>query len=111
MIIKLQEHADSLRYLIIENAKDVRYETFARFYTDNAEFDEAMVREQGSYKGTLRTETWLHNANKPRSTKDPVSLNFLRFVNADNAEVSVWFDGEAFVCNNDGKTIQRINCV
>jgi hypothetical protein len=36
-------------------------------------------------------------------------VNELSFLNEDGYLVNLIFDGEAFICNNEGKTVQRIH--
>lgn len=112
MLIKLQESADSLRYIIIDNARNIRYEVCARHYSDHKEFDEDEQREYKKYTGPLRTETrYQYTHDKPIPMSAPLARNLIRYESPQNAEVYLWFDGEAYICNDDGKTIQRVNSI
>lgn len=106
MIIKLQETANSLCYKIIDNASSIKYEIASRYYSGPQEFDEHMVHEQKE-TASSRIETRTYRENLPTANTSSIRLNFLRF-SKDGADILLWFDGEAFICNDDGKTIQRI---
>lgn len=112
MLIKLQEGANSLRYLVVENVKNVRYEIQTRYFANENEMAESEIREQTRAKSLRvdRMEVWYYRTNglpAPAPQTSGFSLNLLRF-EKDSVEYLVWFDGEAFICNDEGKTIQVV---
>lgn len=87
MIIKLQLHYGSANYIIFDNVTEVTY---------------SIGTESRPDINTLEIDQYYDKGGD--------ILNRISCL-VDGEEKNLWFDGEAFICNQDGKTIQRIQPV
>lgn len=87
MIIKMQLHYGSANYIIFDNASEVTYS----IGTEERPPQSCLEVDQFYYKGG-------HILNRISCLIDGEAKN-------------LWFDGEAYICNQDGKTIQKVSAV
>lgn len=89
MIIKLQLSYGNANYIIFDNCTEVTYSV-------------GKEEKQPLSENNLELDQFYYNGG-----------NVLNRISCliDGEEKNLWFDGEAFICNGDGKTIQRIQPV
>jgi len=98
MFIKLQAEKGSSTFHIFENVTDVKYNVHPQPVEIHPETKREIEPVNGGYF----------------CNDIPTDESKTRFLNKitgkiDNELFIFLFDGEAYICNNDGKTIQRIN--
>jgi hypothetical protein len=109
MLIKIQHHRMSRDWTIFENARNVKYsDQPVGFDTLESylEYEKAFLKSRAGANGFV-----FKNADN-KIVWNPGSsyfVNELSFLNEDGYLVNIIFDGEAFICNNEGKTVQRIH--
>lgn len=88
MIIKLQRSNQHSDYLILENISHINYFT--------------KPVDASLYKGAADESThWWYSGTTELLNKIECQR--------DGKDLTLLFDGEAFICNDDGKTVQRVN--
>lgn len=92
MIIKLQKEQGSKDYFIFENVKNVTYS------------NDLKAAPEAAF--TL-PDIFYYNSEPSLQKSSPRYLNNIE-CDYNGEHMRIWFDGEAFICNDDGKTIQRI---
>lgn len=87
MLIKLQKSAGSSEYTIFDN---VRIETYTNLPKPKPE------------------AAWEAPDLFYYESTNPYNLNYIECFDANLKHLRIWFDGEAYICNDDGKTIHKI---
>jgi hypothetical protein len=109
MLIKIQLHRMSRDWTIIEDAKNVKYSSYpVGFGTlkEYEEFEKALFVEQAS------ANAWVFKDADGRVVWNPGStyfVNELAFLNDHGCLENLIFDGEAYICTNEGRTVQKIH--
>jgi len=99
MFIKLQAEKGSSTFHIFENVTDVKYNVHPQSVPIHPDTKQE-IEQVGS--GYFCNDIPIDEESKTRY--------FNKISGKINNELFVFlFDGEAYICNNDGKTIQRIN--
>ena len=109
MLIKIQHHRMSRDWAIIEDAKNVNYSDHPIGFRTLEEYQkfEREYFEKHSHANTLifreesGTPVW--------NIKSTYFINELSFLNDQGCLEKLIFDGEAYICANDGKTVQKIH--
>ncbi len=115
MLIKLQKTRFSLEYMVIENARNVTYRDKPLFYYSEGDLLKGMQDFLGPRVGNCKVSCW-YQVEEDGSGHDGYQLEFasgyainqISFTNENGQPEEIRFDGEAFICNDDGKTIHRI---
>jgi hypothetical protein len=117
MLIKLQKTRFSPEYFIIENARNVSYRDEPLRFTSEDEvlssMQDFMARPE---TGTPSRLSCWYQMEEDGSGHEGYDLEFaegyavneISFVNSTGEWECIRFDGEAFICNDDGKTIHRL---
>ncbi|MGF7212646.1 hypothetical protein GGE65_007281 [Skermanella aerolata] len=109
MLIKIQEGRFSNAYQIIENARHVRYKALPEAFWSQVAFEEIFKAPvQGPGDLLLNTHEDIMVGKQFPERAACLSLNNVSFV-IDGQFQSIWFDGEAFICTDEGKTVQRLH--
>lgn len=118
MLIKLQKTRFSSEYFIIENARHVTYrETPLKFFSES-ELVGGMADFLNGADGLLyplRNSCW-YQMEEDGSGHEGFALEFqsgyaineISFVTDKSERETIRFDGEAFICSDEGKTVHRI---
>lgn len=91
MIIKLQRSRSSDAYIILEGVTNIEYNT-----------KPILAAERRSIESSEGdgADIWYSDFNS-------TYLNIIRYT-ANDTHINLLFDGEAYVCTDEGKTIQKI---
>lgn len=115
MLIKLQKTRFSPDYFIIENARNVSYrDKPIRYFAEDA-----LVWEMTKFVNSEATVTapkhtcWYQieeGSDLPYQVdfEHGYAVNELSFTTTQGEPEVIRFDGEAFICNDEGKTVHRI---
>ena len=108
MLMKIQHHRMSRDWTIIEGAKNVIYSDHPiRFGT--LEKDQKFEREYFEKNPHANTLIFREESGTPVwSSNGTYFVNELSFLNDQGYLEKLIFDGEAYICNNDGKTVQQL---
>jgi hypothetical protein len=109
MLIKIQHHRMSRDWTIIEDARNVKYSAHpVGFGTlkEYEEFERDFFAKHNSGNALVFKDSHGKVVWNPSST---YFINELSFLNDQGSLENVIFDGEAYICNNDGKTVQKIH--
>lgn len=109
MLIKIQHHRISRNWLIFEDVKHVKYSAQPTGF-DTLEAYEAF--ERGFYEKNRSGNELVFKDSHDKLVWNPGSvffINELSFLNEQGYREHFIFDGEAYICNNDGKTVQKID--
>jgi hypothetical protein len=109
MLIKIQHHRMSREWTIFENARTVKYTDHPVGFDTLESYKEyettfLIIRPGANdfvFKDAQNQIVW-----NPGSS---YFVNELSFLNEDGYLVNLIFDGEAYICNNEGKTIHRVH--
>ena len=109
MLIKIQHHRMSRDWTIFENARNVKYTDHPVGFDTlelYKEHEMAFIKTRPGandfvFKDAEGKLVWNRGSS--------YFVNELSFLNEDGYLVNIIFDGEAFICNNEGKTVQRIH--
>ena len=93
MILKIEEHSSDREYLLIDKIDRI-HKSGTIFYSGDDYFDIA--------------DTLIMDHTDKRDHSDQKSYILLRCRMNDNSIVTIAFDTVAYICNDNGKTIERI---
>src|SRR5947209_5490291 len=111
MLIKLQKTRFSSEYMVIENAKNVVYrDKPIMFFSEGAMLDSmTMFVNTGAAAGSPSHTCWYQTkADEPLyqgyelEFQDGYAINEISFDNESGDREVIRFDGEAFICNDEG---------
>jgi len=117
MLIKMQKTRFSYDYLIIDSVTDIVYSDKPLTFIGETEIVGHMQKFINSDDSTaLKRTAWYQLDADPNWDLHPdekkfpygYAINKIAFTNARDEREEILFDGEAFICNDDGKTIHRI---
>jgi hypothetical protein len=109
MLIKIQLHRMSRDWTIIEDAKNVKYSSHPLgFDTQKSyeEFEEDFFTKYNVGNALVFKDSHSKVVWNQSST---YFVNELAFLNEQGFLENLIFDGEAYICTNDGKTVQKIH--
>ena len=109
MLIKIQDHRMSRDWTIIEDAKNVKYSAHPVGFGSLKEYEEFerdffIRHNNGSalvFKDSQNKVVW--------NTGSTYFVNEISFLNDQGFLENLIFDGEAYICTNHGKTVQKIH--
>jgi len=124
MLIKIQTYRDSNDWEIIENVKDVKYSNEPYYFCDMESLDSRhshISEKEGLiiYKMHRRLRDLISESklniqvNLDDSPFDfeteSMKLNLIQFSieNPERQNYAVYFDGKAYLCNDEGRTIHK----
>ena len=116
MLIKIQSHFASNEWIVIENAKDVRYSPAPFHFTSAKELQASIIHLNGPRYIEWYTVTDIknvhegfHNLPQVDFKNFAVTLNLLQFTDVgQNLARAIWFDGAAYLCNDTGRTFHSM---
>lgn len=117
MLIKLQKTRFSREYMVIENARNLVYSDKPLMYYSEDELVAGMqkfVNEEATVSAPKHSCSYQMgddgSGHQGYSLEfaDGYAINSLSFDNDKGMREVIRFDGEAYICNDDGKTIHRI---
>ena len=109
MLMKIQHHRMSRDWTIFENARNVKYSDHPIGFDtleSHKEYEVAFLKSLPGANDFIFKDAGGKIVWNPGSS---YFVNELSFLNEDGDLVNLIFDGEAFICNNEGKTVQRIH--
>lgn len=95
MLIKVQKSNEETAFVIYENVSNVTYET-----QPQQPPQAARENPDGSYSD------WFWYSGNSGLVNG--RLNKISFVDKNNMSMTLWFDGEAYICTDTGHTVQKI---
>ncbi len=115
MLIKLQKTRFSREYMVIENARNVTYYDEPIYYSGEKTLFIAMQEFYNNATLGYRHSCWYQIENDGSGHEgyelefqNGYAINRICFDNNKGEREEMRFDGEAFICNDEGKTIHRI---
>lgn len=115
MLIKIQKFIGSNTFMVIEGAKEVEYEKEPHYFYNEKELSQYNERLPGLVVlllvGDSIKEELLPVKSASKESLFPsnvIRLNSLTYFDEDRNLIRIVFDGEAFICNDEGKTIHKI---
>lgn len=114
MLIKMQKTRVSDEYFIIEDVKGITYNSIPLYFYTDAELQNGMVafldapRQVNELRSCWYCTTGVLAAAAITKYEGGYKINRISFVNADGNPEAIMFDGEAYICNDEGRTIQKI---
>lgn len=110
MLIKVQKASNSLGYIIFEKLSNVVYEIYPRDFDTYADVYNESLQVPG-----MLTHIFLYDGPAPSKAKAQdsarIKVNLITYTDSEGRDSRIFFDGEAFICNDDGKTIQKVVAV
>ena len=109
MLIKIQTHRMSRDWLIFEHARNVKYSDHPVGFDALESYEEYELAFLKNHPGA---NDFVFKDAAGKIVWNPGSsyfVNELSFLNEDGYLVNLIFDGAAFICNKEGKTVQRIH--
>ena len=109
MLIKIQQHIMSVNWTIFENAKNVQYSLHPQGFgtlKEYEEFERDFLTKHSNANVMVYKEA---NGKKVWASGATYFVNQISFLNEQSYLENCIFDGEAYICNNDGKTVHRVH--
>lgn len=118
MMIKMQKMRHSSEYMIIDGVTDIEYLNKPIIVNSDSELSELMknfIADGKASDDSYANSVWYNHGlsdfelehNCENNWNDGYQVNRISYYQ-DGMRLSKLFDGEAFICNDDGKTIQKI---
>lgn len=114
MLIKMQKHRFAQDYMIIERASHVTYSDKPIKLFSEDEIKKHMQTFIETRPPREQRSVWYcttdsgSGSTEPLKFPDGYDLNRISFIDSQGQSSEILFDGEAYLCNDEGKTIHRI---
>lgn len=112
MLIKLQKTRFSTEYMVIENARHVTYRDKPLMLPSEMELRDSMS-EFMDHQEDYQRSCWYQLCDPALNEyeldfSNGYFVNEMSYIDSEGLARQIRFDGEAYLCNDEGKTIHRI---